>query len=68
MTSLPSELLELLVCPKCKGDLVPEEAALRCDVCRLRYPVDDGIPVMLIDSAEPVVDGGSAAATGTAEA
>ena len=52
MTSLAPELLEILVCPKCKGDLVVEEVSLRCDNCRLRYRVDDGIPVMLIDEAE----------------
>lgn len=54
MASLPPDLLELLVCPKCKGELAVEEASLRCDACRLRYPVDDGIPIMLIDSALPV--------------
>jgi uncharacterized protein YbaR (Trm112 family) len=54
VTGLPQELLDLLVCPKCKGDLIVEDAALRCDVCLLRYRVDDGIPVMLIDEATPV--------------
>ena len=54
MTSLPPDLLEILVCPKCKGDLAVEPDALRCDACRLRYRVDDGIPVMLIDEATPV--------------
>lgn len=51
--SLAPELLEILVCPKCKGDLEyrsdPEE--LVCHVCRLIYTVDDGIPIMLIDEA-----------------
>jgi uncharacterized protein YbaR (Trm112 family) len=56
MTSLPADLLEILVCPKCKGALVAEESALRCDACLLRYRVDDGIPVMLIDEATPVTD------------
>ena len=54
MTDLPADLLEILVCPKCKGELVVETASLRCDACRLRYRVDDGIPVMLIDEAEPL--------------
>ncbi|HET9051737.1 MAG TPA: Trm112 family protein [Candidatus Dormibacteraeota bacterium] len=54
MTSLHPDLLEILVCPQCKGELVVEESSLRCDACRLRYPVDDGIPIMLIDSALPV--------------
>ena len=51
--SLAPELLEILVCPKCKGDLEyrtdPEE--LVCNACRLIYTVDDGIPIMLIDEA-----------------
>ena len=54
MTDLPADLLEILVCPKCKGQLVVEATSLRCDACRLRYRVDDGIPVMLIDEAEPL--------------
>ena len=64
VTTLPAELLEILVCPKCKGDLVPEQNALRCDACRLRYRVDDGIPVMLIDEATPLGDEETAAAPG----
>ena len=49
-----SQLLELLVCPRCHGELrVNEQAqALDCENCRLRYAVTDGIPVMLIDEAE----------------
>jgi uncharacterized protein YbaR (Trm112 family) len=54
--TLPKELLSILVCPKCKGDLEyrPDEPALACSVCRLRYPVRDGIPIMLIDEATPL--------------
>lgn len=52
--TLPEDLLEILVCPKCKGDLeylrAPKEE-LVCQACRLRYAVDDGIPIMLIDEA-----------------
>ena len=54
MTELAPELLEILVCPKCKGELVAEPQALRCDACRLRYRVEEGIPVMLIDEATPL--------------
>ena len=48
-------LLEILVCPKCKGDLEhrEQEQRLDCPACRLRYRIDDDIPVMLIDEAEP---------------
>ena len=47
------QLLELLVCPKCHGELRPneQETSLDCDACKLRYPIVDGIPVMLIDEA-----------------
>jgi uncharacterized protein YbaR (Trm112 family) len=55
MSALDPELLAILVCPKCKGDLRVEPEALCCDACLLRYRVDDGIPVMLIDEAEPIV-------------
>jgi uncharacterized protein YbaR (Trm112 family) len=49
-------LLEILVCPKCRGDLAYRESdeALDCPTCRLRYHVRDGIPVMLIDEATPL--------------
>ena len=55
--SVPKELLDILVCPKCKGDLeyhpAPKEE-LVCKACRLVYAVDDGIPIMLIDEAKPL--------------
>ncbi len=51
--TLSPQLLAILVCPKCKGDLEyrPAEAVLVCHACRLRYPVRDDIPIMLIDEA-----------------
>lgn len=54
MSVLDPELRALLVCPRCRGELVDEPAALRCDACRLRYRIEDGIPIMLIDEAEPL--------------
>ena len=52
---LDPELLEILVCPKCKGALEvnEDETKLICDSCRLAYRVEDEIPIMLIDEAEP---------------
>ncbi|MGH8764120.1 MAG: Trm112 family protein, partial [Burkholderiales bacterium] len=46
-------LLEILVCPLCKGPLLyrKDEAELVCKADRLAYPVKDGIPVMLEDDA-----------------
>jgi uncharacterized protein len=54
--SLAPELLAILVCPKCKGELQyrERESTLDCPTCRLRYPVRDDIPVMLIDEATPL--------------
>jgi len=55
--SLPPDLLAILVCPQCKGDLeyrtAPTEA-LACHVCRLLYAVEDDIPILLIDEAKPL--------------
>ncbi len=54
--SIPTDLLNILVCPKCKGALEhrtdPKEA-LVCHPCRLIYAVEDDIPIMLIDEATP---------------
>ena len=52
MTISP-ELLEILACPQCKGDVVLTEAkdALVCAACKLRYAIKDDIPIMLIDEA-----------------
>ena len=52
--TLPKELLDILACPKCKGEvqLQPAGDKIVCAACRLAYPVRDGIPVMLIDEAE----------------
>ena len=55
MTVSP-QLLAILVCPKCKGELEyrEHEASLICTACRLRYPVRDDIPIMLLDEAAPL--------------
>ena len=51
---LAQDLLSILACPKCKGELVykPEEESLICNFCRLVFEVRDDIPVMLIDEAK----------------
>ncbi len=50
---MDAKLLEILVCPVCKGPLVYKkpQQELICRPCRLGYPVKDGIPVMLEDEA-----------------
>jgi uncharacterized protein YbaR (Trm112 family) len=50
---IKKELLDILCCPKCKGDISLNESqdGLICDACRLMYPIRDDIPIMLIDEA-----------------
>jgi hypothetical protein len=54
--ALNKELLDLLACPKCKGELLyrAAESGLVCEKCRLIYPVKDDIPVMLVEEAKPL--------------
>ncbi|MEM7826827.1 MAG: Trm112 family protein [Candidatus Aenigmatarchaeota archaeon] len=50
---IDKELLKILACPKCKGDIRYERNALICDNCRLKYKILKGeIPNMLIEDAE----------------
>ncbi|MGA9160320.1 MAG: Trm112 family protein [Actinomycetota bacterium] len=57
--TLDAELLEILVCPNDRGDLdyQHDPEVLVCRTCGYRYPVRDGIPVMLIDEAEKPATG-----------
>ena len=50
---ISQELLDILACPKCKGDLrvTDKQDGLVCDACHLLYPIKDDIPIMLIDEA-----------------
>jgi uncharacterized protein YbaR (Trm112 family) len=54
--AVSKELLAILVCPKCKGDLTLTEKqdGLICHACKLRYAIKDDIPVMLIDEATTI--------------
>jgi uncharacterized protein YbaR (Trm112 family) len=54
--TVPQQLLEILVCPKCRGELEYREKSseLICNTCKLSYAVRDGIPIMLIDEAKPI--------------
>lgn len=49
-----NDLLDILVCPQCKGSLVLTEnkSGLICGKCRLEYEIRDDIPIMLIDEAK----------------
>ncbi len=53
---IKEELLEILVCPQCKGDihLNDDQSGLICETCRLVYAIKDDIPIMLVDEALPL--------------
>ncbi|MDP6124232.1 MAG: Trm112 family protein [Candidatus Latescibacteria bacterium] len=53
---LDPDLLEMLACPKCKGELEYDNGTetLTCWECKLKYSIREDIPIMLIDEAEPV--------------
>ena len=54
--ALSQDLLDILACPKCKGELhlTEKQDGLVCEACKLRYPIKDDIPIMLIDEAESI--------------
>lgn len=50
------DLLDKLACPRCKAPvrLLDDEAGLACDACSLLYPIEQGIPVMIVEEARPL--------------
>ena len=54
--AISQELLDILACPKCKGDIYLNDGndGLICDNCNLLYEIRDDIPIMLIDEAKPL--------------
>ncbi|MBI1882864.1 MAG: Trm112 family protein [Chlamydiae bacterium] len=49
---IDKELLDILACPACHGDVQLKDEKICCQSCGRRYPVRDGIPIMLVDEAE----------------
>ncbi len=49
---IDKELLDILACPACKADVELKEERIVCLQCGRKYPIRDGIPVMLVEEAE----------------
>lgn len=49
---IDKELLEILACPVCKAPVTQQGDRIVCTKCGRRYPINDGIPAMLVDEAE----------------
>ena len=45
-------LLEILACPACRGEVKEQENKIVCLNCGRKYPIKDGIPVLLVDEAQ----------------
>ena len=48
---IDKKLLEILACPSCKGEVVVEQEKIVCRQCGRKYPIKDGIPIMLIEKS-----------------
>jgi len=49
---IDKDLLAILACPACQGDVFLKDGKVVCAQCSRKYPVKEGIPVMLVDEAE----------------
>lgn len=49
---IDAQLLKILACPACRGGVREKDNKIICDSCGRKYPIKDGIPVMLIDQAQ----------------
>lgn len=54
--ALSQDLLDILACPQCKGELhlTEKQDGLICEACKLKYPIKEDIPIMLIEEAERI--------------
>ena len=49
---IDKDLLEILACPACKGDVEQRNEKIVCIQCGRKYPIKDGVPIMLVDEAQ----------------
>ena len=48
---IDNKLLALLACPACQGDVVLKDEKIVCTLCQRKYPIVDGIPVLLVEQS-----------------
>ncbi|SNZ03469.1 hypothetical protein SAMN06265182_0388 [Persephonella hydrogeniphila] len=51
---IPEDLLHILACPKCKGELLFFESFFVCESCKLKFEVKEDIPDFLLDDAKEI--------------
>ncbi len=66
---LDKNLLDIIVCPVCKGELtyIPDKQVLLCKKCKLMYPIIDGIPVLLKEEAKKYEENSSTPDSGSGQ-
>ena len=47
-----ADLLNILICPACGSAVREKDNAIECTECKRRFPIENGIPVMLVDRAQ----------------
>jgi len=50
--SMNPDLLNILICPACGSAVREKDNAIECTACKNRYPIENGIPVLLVDRAQ----------------
>jgi uncharacterized protein YbaR (Trm112 family) len=58
-SDVSADLMAILRCPRCRGELVSRPGALGCEKCKLAFAVRDGVPNFLLEDAQPLPPGGS---------
>lgn len=49
---LDKDLLNILVCPLCKADVQEKDGKVLCSKCNKKYPIKNGVPIMLAEEAQ----------------
>ncbi len=51
---IDKELIDILACPACKSDVELKDDRIICKGCKRKYPIKNGIPIMIIDEAQEI--------------
>ena len=49
---IDAKLLEILACPACGANVVLRDKKIVCEKCQRKYPIKDGVPVLLVEQSE----------------
>ena len=55
---MDSKLLEIVACPACKAAVKTDKESIVCMGCGLSYPINEGIPIMLVEEGKKSINNG----------